>query len=238
MQLMSIEDLAAYLGDSKRTIYKYIASGDCPPYMRISAKNIKFDRADVDSWLESKKIFPVLGGKKMTDLKTIDSTKDLIKNAVRRGKLNWMPRAQEVLKFAKEQAGKDGFEFVGTEHVLLGILSVKECLGQTILNNFGVTRDKCKQPYDKICQTTDKKPTGKAMFSEDIGKVLDCAYEQADEWDHEYIGAEHLLMGILLIGEGLGFQMLTKLGITLEKVSEETQRLIVCRNVKNERKQK
>jgi len=58
MQLMSIEDLAVYLGDSKRTIYKYIASGDCPPYIRISSKNIKFDRADVDAWLESKKVNP------------------------------------------------------------------------------------------------------------------------------------------------------------------------------------
>jgi excisionase family DNA binding protein len=58
MQLMSIEDVAVYLGDSKRTIYKYIASGDCPPYIRISGKNIKFDRADVDAWLESKKVQP------------------------------------------------------------------------------------------------------------------------------------------------------------------------------------
>lgn len=56
MQLMSIEDLALYLGDSKRTIYKYIASGDCPPYIKLSAKNIKFDREDVDKWLESKKV--------------------------------------------------------------------------------------------------------------------------------------------------------------------------------------
>jgi excisionase family DNA binding protein len=58
MQLMSIEDLSVYLGDSKRTIYKYIANGDCPPYIRISSKNIKFDRADVDAWLESKKVDP------------------------------------------------------------------------------------------------------------------------------------------------------------------------------------
>jgi excisionase family DNA binding protein len=58
MQLLSIEDLAVYLGDSKRTIYKYIASGDCPPYIRINAKNIKFDRADVDAWLASKKVNP------------------------------------------------------------------------------------------------------------------------------------------------------------------------------------
>ena len=57
MQLMSIEDLAAYLGDSKRTIHKYIAGGDCPPYIRISSKNIKFDRADVDARLESKNLY-------------------------------------------------------------------------------------------------------------------------------------------------------------------------------------
>jgi excisionase family DNA binding protein len=238
MQLMSIEDLAVYLGDSKRTIYKYIASGDCPPYIKISTKNIKFDRADVDVWLESKKVIPKLGGKKMTDLKMIGSTNDLIKNVVRRGKLRWMQRAQEVIKFAKEQAGKDGFEFVGTEHVLLGIVSVKECLGQAILNNLGVTRDKCKQLYDKVCQSTDKKPSGKAMFSEDIEKVIDYAYEQANEWGHEYIGAEHLLVGILLAGKGIGFQMLTKLRITPDMVSEETQKHIVCRNVKNERKER
>lgn len=55
---MSIEDLAEYLGDSKRTIYKYIKDGTCPPYIRISSKNIKFDKADVDRWLESKKVQP------------------------------------------------------------------------------------------------------------------------------------------------------------------------------------
>ncbi len=58
MQLMSIEELSIYLGDSKRTIYKYIQSGDCPPYVKISSKNIKFDRTDVDAWLESKKVNP------------------------------------------------------------------------------------------------------------------------------------------------------------------------------------
>ena len=58
MYLMSIEELAEYLGESKRTIYRYIQSGDCPPYIRITKKNIKFDKKDVDTWLESKKVFP------------------------------------------------------------------------------------------------------------------------------------------------------------------------------------
>ena len=64
MILMSIEELALYLGDSKRTIYKYMASGDCPPYIKISSKNIKFDKADVDKWLESKKVDPLKKEKK------------------------------------------------------------------------------------------------------------------------------------------------------------------------------
>jgi excisionase family DNA binding protein len=68
MQLMSIEDLAVYLGVSKRTIYKYLADGDCPPYIKLSAKNISFDRADVDTWLESKKVYPESAGKKIGDL--------------------------------------------------------------------------------------------------------------------------------------------------------------------------
>ena len=58
MILMSIEELAEYLGESKRTIYRYIQSGDCPPYIRLTKKNIKFDKKDVDVWLESKKINP------------------------------------------------------------------------------------------------------------------------------------------------------------------------------------
>ena len=55
---MSVEELAEYLGENKRTIYRYIQSGDCPPYIRLTAKNIKFDKADVDAWLHSKKVDP------------------------------------------------------------------------------------------------------------------------------------------------------------------------------------
>ncbi len=58
MILMSVEELAEYLGENKRTIYRYIQSGDCPRYIRLTAKNIKFDKADVDAWLESKKVDP------------------------------------------------------------------------------------------------------------------------------------------------------------------------------------
>jgi len=238
MQLMSIEDLAAYLGDSKRTIYKYIASGDCPPYLRISAKNIKFNRADVDAWLESKKVFPVSGGKQTSDLNLADNAKGIIKNSVRRGKLAWTPRAQAVLKRAEKQAKADGFDLVGTEHIVFGIASVKECLGATILENLGVAPSRCRQRYEQLCQASSEKVTGGAKVSEDIDTVIRCAYEQATAWGHKYIGTEHLLVGILLARTGRGFQILTDLGVTLEKVREETGKLIVCGATLKERKAK
>jgi len=64
---MSVEELSEYLGESKRTIYRYIQTGDCPPYIRLTKKNIKFDKADVDAWLESKKINPEKTGSEKGD---------------------------------------------------------------------------------------------------------------------------------------------------------------------------
>jgi len=58
MYLMDVEELAEYLGESKRSVYRYIQTGDCPPYIRLNARNIKFDKRDVDTWLESKKVRP------------------------------------------------------------------------------------------------------------------------------------------------------------------------------------
>jgi excisionase family DNA binding protein len=230
MQLLSIDDLAAYLGDSKRTIYKYIASGDCPPYIRISAKNIKFDRADVDAWLESKKVFPVTGGKKMSHLDSIHSAKDIINNAISEGKLPWTPRAKAVLKHAEKQARKDGFALIGTEHLVFGLILVKECLGAVILTNLGLTESEYVRHYASLRPASTEKGSDETRFSEDIDNVIQSAYEQSAQWGHTYIGAEHLLVGTLMARAGQGFQILSALGITLEKVRDETTKLIVCHN--------
>jgi excisionase family DNA binding protein len=237
MQLLSIEDLAAYLGDSKRTIYKYIASGDCPPYIRISAKNIKFDRADVDAWLESKKVFPLSGGKKMNHFSVINNAKDIIRNAIQTSKLPWTPRAQAVLKQAEKLVRKDGFGLVGTEHLVFGIFSVKECLGVKILTNLGLTESEYVRNYDVLKPASPGEGSDQTRFSEDIDKVIQSAYEQSTQWGHTYIGAEHLLIGVLMARAGQGYQILTKLGITLEKVRDETPKLIVCNNLQTERKE-
>jgi len=141
-----------------------------------------------------------------------------------KGKLPWTPRAQAVLEHAQEQAHREGADVTGSEHVLFGIISVKGCLGATILKNLGADVAGRLESRESPAQ----KGTGKAALGEDIDKMIQCACEQAGEWGHEYIGAEHLLAGILLARAGKGFQILSDLGITLEKVREETTKLIVC----------
>lgn len=229
MQLLSIEDLAAYLGDSKRTIYKYIASGDCPPYIRISAKNIKFDRADVDAWLESKKVHPGPGGKKMSGHDLVDSAKGVLAKMLGGSKLPWTPRARAVLEKARTKSREDGIGLMSSEHVLFGIMSVKDCLGATILGNLGVTPLEVSRRYERLCKPSAGKKTGEGKPSDDINRVIQCAAEQAAQWGHKYLGAEHLLTGILLAGTGSGFQILADLDITVEKVRQETAKLVVCR---------
>jgi excisionase family DNA binding protein len=216
MQLMSIEDLAAYLGVSKRTIYKYVADGDCPPYIKLSTKNISFDRADVDAWLESKKVYPP----NTTDGATHPGT--LLQ------KLAWTPRARNVLDAASAEARRNGLAQMGTEHLLIGILSVKECLGAVILDRLGISQETCRHRYEEMSPPSGKQIRGQIPPSEDVDKVLQCAQDQANQWGHTYLGAEHLLAGILLAQRGRGFQILADLGVTPDLVRAETAKLIVC----------
>ena len=219
MQLMSIEDLAVYLGDSKRTIYKYIASGDCPPYIRISAKNIKFDRADVDAWLESKKVMP-----KVT------------RNHTRHSSLPWTPRAQRVMKESEKAARLYKADYVGTGQMLLGIVEVKDCLGAVILRNLKIDKEKIREVHEQLnknpnIQVESRTTSDKQNLTDIAQKAIQCASEEAVRLVHEYVGAEHLLAAVLLVSDGWGHRILTELGVTLEQLRTETAKLVVCRPV-------
>ena len=231
MQLMSIEDLAIYVGVSKRTIYNYIADGDCPPYIKLSAKNISFDRADVDAWLESKKVYPERGGKEISNSNVCGGTQAA---AVESGEPPWTPRAKAVLSAACRQARDEGLSQAGTEHVLLGMFSVNKCLGAVILERLDVSEQKCRQRYEPLRRAPEKPSPGKATLAPEVEKVTQCARDQAIQWDHAYLGAEHLLAGLLAARQGIGFQILTDLGVTLDRVRQETAKLIVCRPAASE----
>ena len=210
MQLMSIEDLAVYLGDSKRTIYKYIAEGDCPPYIRISSKNIKFDRAEVDAWLESKKV---------------ESKRKVA--AMSEEKLKLMPRAKQAQSIAAKKAKERGNEFIGSEDLLIGIAEVEDCIGAIVLKNLGIDMSKLLELYEK----TPKNSAKKEMLDDTAKMAVRCAGGQALAWGHKYLGTEHMLIGIMQVTGGQGYKILTELGVTIDKVREEIAKLIVCSGV-------
>ena len=222
MQLMSIEDLAVYLGDSKRTIYKYIASGDCPPYIRISAKNIKFDRADVDAWLESKKVIPRPS-----------------QPHLRSGSLPRTPLTKRVMKEAERTAKQHNSGHIDTGHLLLGIVEVKDCLGAVILRNLEINCEKVREVYEQLqkdrnAEAEPKTSNDKQNLTDTAQKAIKCAEEEAVRLGHEYVGAEHLLAALLLVNKGWGHRILKELGVTLEQIRTETTKLIVTRNTENE----
>ena len=174
----------------------------------------------------------------MSHLNVVHNAKDIIKNALEAGKLPWTPRAQAVLKYAEKQARKDGFEFVGTEHLIFGMLSIKECLGAKVLNNLGVTESEYIRLYEPLRPTSPQKDTNDTKFAEEIDKVIQRAIEQSTQWGHTYIGAEHLLTGTLMARAGQGYQILVNLGVTLDKARDETAKLIVCHDPQTERTEK
>ncbi|MHC4309366.1 MAG: Clp protease N-terminal domain-containing protein, partial [Planctomycetota bacterium] len=181
--------------------------------------NIKFDRADVDTWLESKKVFPRPGGKKMSDLRT----------------LPWTPLAQQVMK----ESEKDKAGCVGTGQILLSIIEVKECLGAVILRNLKIDKQKIREVHEQLHKDpnveVESRTTGNKQNLTDIAqKAIQRASEEAIRLGHEYVGAEHLLAAVLLVDDGWGHRILTELGVTLEQIRTETAKLIVSRPVQTE----
>ncbi len=165
----------------------------------------------------------------MSELDVAGYAKDSIGAIGRGSKLPWTPRARAVLEKARKKAREDGAGLLGSEHILLGIMSVSNCLGAAILGNLGVTPSRLSDRYDRLRKPSAGKAASEPKLSEDIERVIQCAGEQAAQWGHAYTGAEHLLAGILATGTGLGFQILADMDITLEKVRQETAKLVACR---------
>jgi ATP-dependent Clp protease ATP-binding subunit ClpC len=143
------------------------------------------------------------------------------------------------MKAADRIARQHNLNNADTGHLLLGIFEIKDCLGAVILRNLKIDKEKVRE----VCEQLQKNPNvqvesqtvnDKQNLTDAAQKVIQCASEEAVRLGHEYVGAEHLLAGILLVGDGLGHRILTELGVTIDRVRRETAKLIVCRPVQTE----
>ena len=135
-------------------------------------------------------------------------------------------RARRVLTLAQEEAAHFNHSYIGTEHVLLGLLREEEGVGAKVLANLGVSLNKARSAVEFIIGRGDKPSTGEIGLTPRAKRVIELAIDEARHLGHNYIGTEHLLLGLLREGEGVASDVLDSFGITLERARTETLRVL------------
>src|SRR5579864_3801841 len=141
---------------------------------------------------------------------------------------NFTERVRKVLAMAREEAARLHHEYVGTEHILLGLIREGEGVAAAVLQNMNVDLDEIQQ---KIEETVKKgkaaQTTGPDLpYTSRAKKVLELAMSEARELNHSYVGTEHLLLGLLREEKGIAAQVLTDTGVNLDAARAETLRLL------------
>ena len=136
-------------------------------------------------------------------------------------------RARKVILLAKEEAKRFNHDYIGTEHILLGLVREGEGVAAAVLASFGLSSDKIRIEVEKLVQPGPATVvSGDLPFTPKAKKVIELAMDEARALGHNYIGTEHLLLGLIREGEGVASQVLMNLGLELEKVREEVMNLL------------
>src|SRR5713101_4238112 len=133
-------------------------------------------------------------------------------------------RAKKVLTLAQEEAERSHHSYIGTEHLLLGLLREGEGLAAKVLNNLGVEIGKVRQTIESVLGRNERIIIQQIIPTSRVKKVIEISFEEARRMGHNYVGTEHLLLGLLIEGEGIAAHVLEDLGATLEKVRSEIER--------------
>ncbi len=142
-------------------------------------------------------------------------------------------RAKKILTLAQEEAEKSHHSYIGTEHVLLGLLREGDGTAAKVLNNLGVETGKVRQMIETLLGRTERIIVQQIIPTSRVKKVIEISFEEARRMGHNYVGSEHLLLGLLAEGEGIGAHVLVELGASLDKVRAEIERLLHDPTVKD-----
>ena len=135
-------------------------------------------------------------------------------------------RARRVLSLAQEEAQRFNHNYIGTEHLLLGLVREGDGLAAKVLANLGVELNKVRSAVEFIIGRGDRPTSGEVGLTPRAKKVIELAVDEARRLNHHYIGTEHLLLGLVREGEGIAAGVLESLGVNLEKVRAETTRIL------------
>ncbi|MEM8882872.1 MAG: Clp protease N-terminal domain-containing protein, partial [Planctomycetota bacterium] len=136
-------------------------------------------------------------------------------------------RARKVMGLARQEAQRFNHDYIGTEHILLGLIQEGSGVAADVLKNLDVDLKKIRQEVEKlVSHGTTMVTMGQLPFTPRAKKVLELAYEEASNLGHNYIGTEHLLLGLIREQEGIAAQVLQNIKVRLEDVREEVLELL------------
>ena len=134
-------------------------------------------------------------------------------------------RARRVVFFAQEEAGRLGENYVSTEHLLLGLVRENDSVASRILDRMGVSLSRIKSEVERQVSRGDGRLGQDMQLTPRAKRVIDLAYDEARQLNNNYIGTEHLLLGLIREGEGLAGRVLAKLGVDIERTRREVMSL-------------
>ena len=130
---------------------------------------------------------------------------------------DFTPRAQQVLALARKEADRFNHNFVGTEHLLLGIIALGQGTAANVLVRMGLDLESVRNEVEKMVGTgPDQKMVGKIPYTPRVKKVLTLAAKEAAALNHTYVGTEHILLGLLREGDGVAARTLKHFNLELE----------------------
>ena len=135
---------------------------------------------------------------------------------------NFTPRAQQVLALARKEADRFHHNYVGTEHLLLGLINLGQGVAVNVLQKMGLDLDTVRQAVDEqVGLGPEAKPSGNVPYTPRVKKVLALAGKEAKHLNHSYVGTEHILLGLLREGEGVAARVLKSLDVDVERCRNE-----------------
>ena len=140
---------------------------------------------------------------------------------------NFTPRAQQVLQLARKEADRFNHGYVGTEHVLLGLIALGHGVAVNALQSVGIELDAVRMEVEKAVGTgPETKTIGSIPFTPRAKKVLALSASEARNLGHSYVGTEHILLGLLREGEGIAARVLENLGVDLDEIRYEIMKTL------------
>ena len=135
-------------------------------------------------------------------------------------------RARRVMVLAQEEARMLSHNYIGTEHILLGLLGEAEGVAARALESLGISLAAVRRQVEEIIGQGQQAPSGHIPFTPRAKKVLELAQREARALGHDYVGTEHILLGLIREGDGVAAQVLVKLGADLNRVRQQVVQLL------------